>query len=182
METGIPGGWNMKKAIIVLLAAIVLIASCATKPETIAVTRDYLDKNGIIEKFKKETGLYILEDVQAVEYFQNEISPGISILKFTLFLTENDAASVLAQKPPFSSEWTRADISRDFRDEWLNLQRQKLVPYEKIFKNEKIEPKPILEKGYVSKSGSLQDGDKTLKLLFVNRDYCTIVFYIMKNN
>jgi len=110
---------------------------------------------------------------------QPKLSPANRISAPWLLLFAAAGARPFA--PPFSSEWTRADISRDFRDEWLNLQRQKLVPYSKIFKNEKIDPKPILEKGYVSKSGSLQEGDKTLKLLFVNRDYCTIVFYIMKN-
>jgi hypothetical protein len=175
----------MKKSAIAALAAIILFSACATapkaKPETATVLRDYLTKADIIEKFRNETGLHILEDVQAVEYFQNEISPGISIVKYTLFLTENDANSVLAQKPPFSSEWTRGEASRDYHDEWLNLQRLKLEPYEKVFRGERSEPKPLLEKGYVSKTGSLQSGDRTLKILFVNRDYCTIVFYIMKN-
>jgi len=175
----------MEKPVIAALAAIILFSACAAapkaKPEPAAGPRDYLTKAEIIEKFRNETGLHILEEVAAVEYFQNEISPGISIVKYTLFLTENDANSVLAQKPPFSSEWTRGDISRDYRDEWLNLQRLKLEPYEKVFRNERVEPKPLLEKGFVSKTGSLQSGDRTLKILFVNRDYGTIVFYIMKN-
>lgn len=175
----------MNKPAVAALAALFVLSACATapkaKPEPAKAVRDYLTKAEIVEKFRNETGLHILEDVQAVEYFQNEISPGVSIVKYTLFLTENDANSVLAQKPPFSSEWTRGEISRDYHGEWLDLQRLRLEPYEKVFRNERSEPKPLLEKGYVSKSGSLQSGDRTLKILFVNRDYCTIVFYIMKN-
>jgi hypothetical protein len=175
----------MNKPAVAALAALSMLAACAAapkaKPEPAAAVRHYLTKAEIIEKFKEETGLRILEDVQAVEYFQNEISPGISIVKYTLFLTENDANSVLAQKPPFTSEWTRGEASRDYHDEWLNLQRLRLEPYDKVFRGERSEPKPLLEKGYVSKSGSLQSGDRTLKILFVNRDYCVIVFYIMKN-
>lgn len=166
----------MRRIAALTMLTALFISSCATTPDL------SLDKRRIIEKFKKETGLYILEEVRAVEYFQNEIPPGISIVKYAVFLSENDANSVLAQKPPFSSEWTKGDFSADYGGEWVNSQRLKLDPYAGAFKVYGAPAKPISAKGYVSRTGSLQSGDKTLKILFLDHDNRAIFYYVMKNN
>lgn len=169
-----------KTAPTILAALAILVAaflpSCATTPDL------SLDKRHIIEKFKQETGLHILEEVRAVEFFQNEIPPGISIVKYAVFLSENDANSVLAQKPPFSSEWTKGDFYADYGGEWINSQRLKLDPYAGAFRDFGAPARPVSLKGYVSRTGSLQSGDKTLKVLFLDHDNHAIFYYVMKNN
>lgn len=157
-----------------LLAALVL-SSCAT------TGKGQKENGSIVDRFKRETGFSLREEVRAVEYFRNEIAPNASITKYALFLSENDTNSVLAQKPPFSPEWTRGEFSSDYRGEWLNAQRAELSPYAELFKAAGTLPKPGAVKGYVSRTGSLRSGDKTLKILFVNELDRVILYYVLTN-
>jgi hypothetical protein len=140
-----------------------------------------LSKNGIIERFKKETDFTFIEDVKSVEYLQNEFEDGSSIVKFTLFLRERDVDSILAQKPPFSSEWTSSDIYKDYQNEWLNLQKIRSKHYTKLYPKGSYALNPQIEKGFISLVGSLGDVTGRLKMMCVNIDYYSISFYIINN-
>ncbi len=178
----------MRKAMLAVVASLAVFASCRTKapepapqPSPEPSPFDYLSRNGIIERFKKETGFTFIDDVKSVEYLQNEFEDGSSIVKFTLFLQERDIDSILAQKPPFSSEWTSSDIYKDYQNEWLNLQKVRNKHYAKLYPKGSYALNPQIEKGFISLVGSLGQSSGRLKMMCVNIDYASIIYYVIYN-
>jgi hypothetical protein len=139
----------------------------------------YLSKTDIIRNFKAETGFTMIEDAKSAEFLQNEFVDGSSIKKFTLFLGERDIDSILAQKPPFSSEWTSSEIYKDYQNEWLNLQNLRQGYYGKIYPKDSFSAKPLIEKGFISLKGSLKSDEGELRMMCVNIDYWSIVLYVI---
>jgi hypothetical protein len=170
----------------ILLLSLAL-ASCVSAKKASAIPEPKpapgrYTKADILALFREETGLEQVQDASWVEYFQNEISAGTSIVKYTLFISEDDIYSIMAQTPPFSSEWTSSDIYRDYQNEWTNVQKLRLGAYARIYPNEAANAaKPLIEKGFISLSGSLAAKPGTLKMMCVNLDYNTIVLYVIKN-
>ncbi len=180
----------MKKLIIIALPFLIIALSCAhapklapspaPTPEPKPQAKAYFSKQDIIDKFNEETGFAFLEEAQTVDFSQSELSGGGSVKKFSLFLSEDDIYSILAQKPPFSSEWTKSEIYRDYQDEWLNLQKLQLERYPKSYADIVSKSKPLAEKGFISLTGSLNKSGGKLKMMCVNIDYNSIVFYIIQ--
>ncbi len=127
-----------------------------------------------------ETGLSIVKEASGAEFSQSELSGGTKIKKFSLFVDEDTVYSIMAQKPPFSSEWTKSEIYRDYQDEWINIRKAQLDQYPRRYAEDASKQKPIIDKGFISMAGGLSARPASLKIICVNIDYNSVTFYLIE--